>query len=70
MSHGNPRIEICNSCNMYGKTPRFSESKCPKCNGSAEQITESELKSKLGILIHKPLNIGFEWQEIKKQIDE
>ena len=55
MAHGNPRICICNKCNMYGSIPRFSPNICTNCNSKVEQITIEELRVKLKLMIHEPL---------------
>lgn len=66
MAHGSPRKEICNKCNTYGLIPRFSESECPNCGGKTEQISNDDLKRKIGLMLHESLNIGFSWQKLKK----
>jgi uncharacterized protein with PIN domain len=66
MAHGNPRICICNKCNMYGCIPRFSQNICTNCNGKVEQITKEELKKKLGLAIYQELPyIPFTFIKIK-----
>ena len=69
MVHGSPRVETCTSCNTYGLTPRFSESKCPDCGGKTEGIEINELKRKLGILIHEDFWPGFGWSKIINKED-
>ncbi len=33
MAHGTPKLSICNTCNQYTSSSRFSEyPKCPICN--------------------------------------
>jgi len=66
MAHGSPRIEICNSCNMYGMLPRFNKSECPTCKKPTEQISESDLKRKLNLSILDKLFVSFNWNKIKK----
>ena len=66
MAHGNPKIEICESCNLYGLTHRFSESKCPEC-GVTKSSSISELFNKLGLLFGVDhLYPSFTWQKISK----
>jgi uncharacterized protein with PIN domain len=65
MAHGSPRLETCKKCSIVGYTPRFSESKCPKCGGEVEQIEKSEAKRRLGIMIHEEFTFGFTWKEFK-----
>lgn len=65
MEHGQPRMEICDDCNLYGLTPRFSESKCPECKGRTYKISKDDLKKKLGLLIYEDIPISFKWRKIK-----
>lgn len=67
MAHGAPRLEICNNCNHYGLTPRFSESKCPKCGKPTEQIDRDEMKRKLGIGCWQDFNPSFTWRAVANE---
>jgi len=67
MSHGSPRINICNKCNQYTLVGRFSEDpECPDCGNLSEQTNKQELirNYKLGILYEFILQFDH-WQKIK-----
>ena len=68
MAHGIPKLETCKKCNTFGLTPRFSKSKCPDCGGEVEQIKKSEVKKKLGLMIHEDFEVSFTWRKLEKQL--
>ncbi len=44
MAHGTPKLSICENCNQYTYTSRFSEyPKCLKCNEVSKHTTKDFL---------------------------
>jgi hypothetical protein len=64
MAHGSPRKEICDKCNIYGLTPRFSMSECPNCGERTRSISNDELREKLGLSILDSIPMYFDWKKV------
>ena len=66
MAHGSPRMEICEKCNIFGLTARFSESKCPECGKETRSVDNEELRKRLVIAVYHKVPYSFSWRDAGK----